>query len=426
MGGEFNQTVIHPLGFAVFLLCAIYLFSTKRSKATLPILLLMCLVPTHQRLSIAGADFTLMRLLLLVGIARVTIKHEWKLFTYNKIDRLVLFWFGVTAVASVAVRGEISYMLFQVGRANDVLAIYFLFRVFIRQDEDISNFIKYIVVIACVVSIFFIIEFAIGRNLFSIFGGVPEYTAMRAGRIRAQGAFLHPILAGCFWAALVPFAWAYTKTRGKQLGYLGIAAMIFMVITSASSTSLLSFSVCVAGLLFYKYRSKLRTVVISGLVMLTFLTLALKGPPWSLFAKVNVIGGSTGWHRYYLIDEAVNRVSEWWLFGTTSTAHWGWGLWDVTNSFVAAAVRGGLLGLLLFNILVFSSLSVTYYVVKKAEGKSGVFAWAIFVSLFVDFISFQGVTYIGQIEVIWFAKLAMVASLYQMYTNKSQNTQINL
>lgn len=423
MNDAFNQTVIHPLGFTVFFICAVLLLSTSRSKATLPILILMCFVSAQQRFSVFGADFSLMRILLLLGIARIMIKGEWKYFRYNKIDRLVLFWFGATTIAYVALRGDFSAVIYQVARAIDVLAIYFIFRVFIKDDEDLSNFIKYIVIIACAVSIFFVIEFVVGRNLFSIFGGVPEFTSMRDGRIRAQGPFPHPILAGCFWAALVSFGWAYTKVHGKIVGYIGIMAMIFMIITSASSTSVLSFSAGLAGILFYKYRRKLRGVVISSLVMITFLSIALKGPPWSLFAKLNVIGGSSGYHRYYLIDEAVNHVSEWWLFGTISSAHWGWGLWDITNTFVAAAARGGLLGLVLFNILVFSSLSVTYYVVKRVEKHNLIFAWAIFVSLFVDLVSFQGVTFLGQIEGIWFAKVAMAASLYQMSTNNSFKQQ---
>ena len=423
MNDGYNQTVIHPLGFTVFFICAVLLLSTSRSKATLPILILMCFVSAQQRFSVFEADFSLMRILLLLGIARVMIKGEWKYFKYNKIDRFVLLWFGATTIAYVALRSDFSAVIYQVSRAIDVLAFYFLFRVFIKEDKDISNFTKYIVVIACIVSVFYIIEFVVGRNLFSIFGGVPEFTAVRGGRIRAQGAFPHPIIAGCFWAALVSFGWAYTKVHGKFVGYIGIMAMIFMVISTASSTSTLSFLAGLAGILFYKYRRKLRSVVISSLVMITFLSIVLKGPPWSLYAKLNVIGGSSGYHRYYLIDQAVNRISEWWLFGTMSTAHWGWGLWDVTNTFVGAAIRGGLLGLVLFNILVFSGLSVTYYVVKRAEKHNLIFAWAIFVSLIVDLVSFQGVTYQGQIEGIWFAKLAMAASLYQMYTNNNFKQQ---
>ena len=35
-------------------------------------------------------------------------------------------------------------------------------------------------------------------------GGVPEITVVREGRLRCQGAFAHPILAGCFWAEQLP------------------------------------------------------------------------------------------------------------------------------------------------------------------------------------------------------------------------------
>ena len=52
--------------------------------------------------------------------------------------------------------------------------------------------------------------------------------------------------------------------------------------------------------------------------------------------------GSTGWHWFYLIDQAIRRVGEWWLIGTRSTGHWGMGLQDVTNQYILEGVWGGM------------------------------------------------------------------------------------
>ena len=41
-----------------------------------------------------------------------------------------------------------------------------------------------------------ILEHLTGRNVFSVFGGVPEFTVIREGKLRAQAAFAHAIVAG--------------------------------------------------------------------------------------------------------------------------------------------------------------------------------------------------------------------------------------
>ena len=45
---------------------------------------------------------------------------------------------------------------------------------------------------------------------------------------------------------------------------------------------------------------------------LLLLHLAMNNPVWHLLARVNVVGGSTGWHRYHLIDKAIEHL-EWWV-----------------------------------------------------------------------------------------------------------------
>jgi hypothetical protein len=87
------------------------------------------------------------------------------------------------------------------------------------------------------------------------------------------------------------------------------------------------------------------------------LALMMNAPVWYLSAKLSEAMGGSGWHRAYLIDQWVAHFGEWWLFGTTYTAHWGPAgetipgdpnMMDITNHFVMEAVKGGLLKLLLF------------------------------------------------------------------------------
>ena len=84
-------------------------------------------------------------------------------------------------------------------------------------------------------------------------------------------------------------------------------------------------------------------LVFGWLCVLHFLL--MKQPVWHLLARIDLVGGSTGWHRYHLVDKFFDYFHEWWLLGTPNTGHWGPGLHDVTNQFVAEGVSGGILQL---------------------------------------------------------------------------------
>ena len=60
-----------------------------------------------------------------------------------------------------------------------------------------------------------------------------------------------------------------------------------------------------------------------------------------LMARVDVFGGSTGWHRAWLIDTAVKHFSEWWLLGIKNSGVWDPLLADVTNQYLVEGFDGG-------------------------------------------------------------------------------------
>jgi hypothetical protein len=145
------------------------------------------------------------------------------------------------------------------------------------------------------------------------------------------------------------------------------------------------------------------------------LHLFMNAPVWHLISRVNVIGGSTGWHRFHLIDTAIENVSEWWLFGTQSTAHWGYGLLDVTNQFVLEGVRGGLLTLVMFVAIIALAFQRVGRLRISAEALPdrypSMLAWGLGVVLFVHVTSFLAVSYFGQIIMVWYMTLGMIGGV---------------
>ena len=164
-----------------------------------------------------------------------------------------------------------------------------------------------------------------------------------------------------------------------------------------------------------------------ALGLLVGLHIVMKAPVWHLISRVNIVEGSTGWHRYHLIDQAINRFSEWALLGTRDTGHWGFMLVDITNQYVLEGVQGGVLTLILFIILLFMAVkTVGSYSLRMMPITEQWFAWGFCVSILGHCISFLGVSYFGQIRMLLYLTFALVAFIYDVNTTNARLVQYKL
>lgn len=121
--------------------------------------------------------------------------------------------------------------------------------------------------------------------------------------------------------------------------------------------------------------------------------MVMEAPVWHLIARVTVVGGSTGNHRYKLIDAFINRWAEWFILGTNSTAHWGWFMFDVTNQFVKEGVQGGILGLLLFLLVLRRAFaSIGQRANSSIDKKHAMLMWAIGTGIATHCVMFIGIS----------------------------------
>jgi len=85
-----NQTNFEPLAVVVFVLCAIALLAVQRRAAMFPFLLVISLISHAERVVIGGLDFGFMRLLLVVGAARVLMRSEARGVRFHLFDAVVI------------------------------------------------------------------------------------------------------------------------------------------------------------------------------------------------------------------------------------------------------------------------------------------------------------------------------------------------
>ena len=256
-------------------------------------------------------------------MSRLLVKGELRHLRPNRIDSLYLAWIAVGGLAYIVQRADFSAIVFVCGTSLDMLGAYLLARALIATMADLRQFAKIASLLAICVSLFFFFELSTGRNLFSIFGGVPATTVIRDNRLRCQGAFAHPILAGVFWASICALLiGAALGAKNRLLPFAGATSCVVIIGASASSTPVLGLLAAVAFWLCWPTRTKLRYAFAAMPIILTALHLVMDAPVWHLVARVSAVGGSTGYHRFVLIDSALNHFHEWWLVGTKWTGHW--------------------------------------------------------------------------------------------------------
>lgn len=376
----YNQTTLHPLGLVILVLLVAAALYVKRKHAFLPMVFLVCFVPPDQRVVIATLDFNFIRLLALAGMVRVALRGEYRTLRWTKLDSVIIAWCTCSLFGYVAQTWEVGRLIYKLGATYDVLALYFFFRCTLRSWPDVERLGFFVVSLSLPTFVLFVIEMQTGRNPYAFMGGVPALSTVRDGVVRSQGPFQHPILAGCAWAVLLPFAIGLWKARpGRRLlSSSGILAMLGTVVASGSSTPVLAVASVVGGFFLFAVRRHMQVLRWSLLGLLISLHFAMKAPIWHLISRIDVFGGSTGYHRYYLIDRAIAHFGEWWLVGTPSTAHWGHGLFDVTNHYIREGADGGFLSLLLF----VAAMAIAFFSIgrlwRRTRSKRGAwFAWAL-------------------------------------------------
>ncbi len=391
---------LHPAGVAVLLVAILATFLLDRRYLVILFVAMLSIAPMGQRFVVMGLDFPFSRILVLAIVARILF---WKLAAPDRLrlpDVMVIAWFIWSAVAQGLLHGELKPVITRLGYGVDAIGAYYIGRSLIDSRMTFGNLAGGVAACAILVAPAFFVEWSTGRNMFAAFGGVPETTIVRDGRLRCQGPFTHPIMAGLFWGIWIPviLSWRAMETRQARriFALAGVGAVVGIVFFTSSSTPVMA--VLIGGGIFalYRWRKSTAIAVASiGLAMIPLHFMMEKGI-LHLLARVNVISGSTGWHRYHLMDQAIANIGEWWAVGIQYTGHWGLGLGDVTNQFILEGVRGGLLSLLLF-VAFWWTILKRIVVEASRDASTDPLFWGIFASLMAMFLSFIGVSIFGTV-----------------------------
>ena len=413
----YGQTVVHPVGLTALICLSIAILFLPRKYAVWPLIFMGCFVSPAQRLMLGSLNFPFLRILLVFAVARILSRGELARIRFRVIDWLVLIFLFTKTLVFTIQNQDFGAFILQSGASFDAITLYVAFRSLIRNWEDLNAAILGFIFASIPVTVAFVIENATGRNLFAFLGGVAEITEVRDGRVRCQGAFSHAILAGCYWASVIPLIAArwFDPKMNRAVTLVGIGSSIMNVILCASSTPIMAMVFAAVGAMFFPLRRQMHYVRWAIPAVLTVLHFSMEAPVWHLISRINVMGSSTGWHRYFLMDQAINRFGEWWLFGTKDTEHWGHGLWDVTNQFILEGVRGGFATMMLFIAIIAHTFRNVGALIRlstvRCHKPQLYLSWGLGVMMFVHVTSFFAVSYFGQIAMLFWLTVGAAAGI---------------
>jgi hypothetical protein len=413
-GGGAGDTILHP-SVAVGMLIAIALILTlPRKKAITPFLLAFFTIPAGQVLVLGGVHFTMLQILVLTVLGRMAAfrgSSSEKRFAggFNAFDKLMVSW---TLVALIMFCLQfIDAQAWIKGLGDLVLSLggYVAVRFLIPDRETVRRALKMLAAVCVIQGACMVSEQFTHENLFRFAGA--NWPTIREGHLRSEGA-MGTLYGGPFAGLLIPlFLWLCTERKSRMAAYAGLAGATAMVWASHASTSWMAYFASLFGLGFWPLRRHMRLVRWGLVAVLVGLHLVMHGPVWSLIAKIDLTGGSSSFHRYYLVDNCIRHFGDWWLLGYKNYGQWGYGMFDLCNQFVVNALTGGLVTLVLYIMIFkrsFRAIGIARKRVERNRRQEWLF-WCLGSALFANVVAHFGINYMFHLSEYFFILLVFIS-----------------
>lgn len=410
---------LNPAALVLLIVAAALLMLLPRRWAFLPLVATACYVTQGQGIELGPFSFSVLRILTLVGVVRVLCRREKLKSGLIRLDRILILWALWLLVTSGFHLNPKDDFVGKLGEVYDACGLYFIIRVFCQSVQDVARLTKGILFVLIPVGACMTYEVRTNRNPFSVFGGVSEVPAVREGRVRASGPFRHAILAGTVGAVSIPLAASLWRTNPWTAG-LGCFAPLLMVYTSASSGPVLTLLAGIFALTMWPFRRNMKAFKWAVIALYFALEVVMKDPAYFVIARIDITGGSTGFHRAALIRSTFQHLSEWWFAGTDYTRHWmptgvSWSVnhTDITNQYIVMGVKGGVFLMTIYIAFILVGFDLVGTAVRgrlNANRELSFTLWSLGSTLFAHAATFVSVAYFDQSRLFFYMLLATIGS----------------
>ena len=398
--------------------------------AFLPLLIAACHTPY---VPFVGS-FTVVRIVIMVGILRAWSGGFLKFDVTHPMDRLLGLFVVIVMLSGFAYpwNGGDAFVT-RLRISMDVAGTYLFARAYLAERESLERFAIGLAAVLIPFGLMMFYERISGNNPYRILGGQSLMAIVRDGRIRAQGSFGTPILAGTVAATALPFLVSIWHQH-KTLALAGLLAALVTIFSTSSSGPIGTAMVAMAVMCGWKWRSHVGTILVWLVVALLVLHFIKSRPVWYLMALMDFVGGSTGWHRAYLIDMAIKHLDEWWAFGTDFTRHWmPYGLasdpnhCDITNYYIQLGVTGGLAltgALIAIQWRSFRLLGQEITNRFANDGLEKFRLWCLGSALAAHAVTFLSISYFDQMHVFYWALIGGLSGFVGLEENEYERSTV--
>lgn len=383
--------------------------------------------PSYLVISIGTIDISVSRIVVAVLLfrclcdSRILSKFSWsQLDTWVTLSMVVYVGvFCVTWPLLPAIENRSGFLM-------DTWLAYIVARFIITDRATLISIIKCISAVLVPIAILGLVESVTGRQPFlplgrfcPWWGGIRRILEKRWGLTRARGPFNHPIAFGGGFAMFLPLIYflRHQKSHWLVLAYVLSGVALIGALSSMSSGPWVMVIMAIFCLAMERYKRLVKPLLIFSVFSCIFIGVASNRPFHHVIASyANPLGGA-GWHRAGLIDMAIERFDEWWLVGYGSKDP-GWGYYlgqswtDVTNHFILAGVKYGILGVVvLCGLLITAFRGLSHAYKKTADPEMKSLCWSLGSILFAVAVAWMSVSFLGQLESLFYCILGMVGSV---------------
>ena len=428
---------MNPIFLLVLAALCVAQFLLPRRLAFLPLLIAACHLGNLE----IAANVTACRLIILLGLLRAIGTNQLRWSLSNPLDASFGFFGFIAIVVSFAPREDIASPFRQnLGLILNVVGCYLYGKAFLHGSGFITRFATCLAIVLLPLSLGLAVEKVARKNAYFLLGSGKMSVMEREGKVRASGPFRHPILSGTLGATSLPLM-IYLWRRKRTLAIVGASACMVIVVSSASSGPLAALGGAIFAMGLWKWRRHIGTIQKVAIALIIIMHFSSSRGIWYLMARMDLAGGSTGYHRAKLIDSAMSHIDKWWLAGTDYTRDWmfsgvSWSTrhTDITNYYLHMGVIGGL-GLLL--ALVFILITAFRMLGRGVKFGPARFeddpvrydlafgAWCLGAALFAHALSMLSVSYFDQMYAMFYLLVGAVPGAAALVADPGEDDEMD-
>lgn len=394
------------------------------------VLLIGLLLPVEVRINFAGQTIYAYRMAEMLVAPWIVYQMLGGRFQFRINDAFVVAAAVWMVLAFVMVDGFAAGLPSGFALALDLLIPYLAVRQTIRTFDDFRYLLIVLAPIALGLAILMAVEAVTHFRVIrfaaqAVFGqlGVAEYGGefnqgsqwdTRFGLLRATGPFSHPILAGVFFACLLPLYY-FSRLRGWPL-YAGVTAGLAAVF-SLSSAAFLGILMFAGFALFDRLRRMVVFLswpifIAVSVVALTAIHFVSQNGIISVLIRYT-LNPQTGYYRLLIWEYGSRSVQNYPWFGIGHREFKGlpWMTGSVDSVWLAFAIRHGLAVSLLIGLAVVLAFAGTALTASRIRTTDASVAMGLSIALVMFFVLGFTVSFFGGL-LIWFVMVLGIGTTF--------------